>query len=272
MREITITKASGKKARFDPSKVKSTCMRAGADKETARRIVNQIRPKLYAGITTKEIYRLVLKSLAENAGIAVRQRYRLKESIMRMGPAGFSFEVFVGKVLENYGYKINSVGASIQGRCILHEVDLALESTHDRKKWMVECKYHNTAGKYTGLKESLYTHARFLDLSDVFDHEMLACNTRVSEDVITYARCVRQEVLSWKYPQEKGLERLIEDKKLYPVTILGLNRDELEAFLEHKLLIAKDLLDIDASYFAKKTGIAPKRLLALQKLTNHIFG
>jgi len=188
-----------------------------------------------------------------------------------MGPAGFSFEVFVGKVLENYGYRIRSVGADIQGRCILHEVDLVVESVHDKKKWMVECKYHNTAGKYTGLKESLYTHARFLDLSDSFNYEMLVCNTRVSDDVITYARCVRQEILSWKYPQEKGLEKLIEDKKLYPVTILGLNRGELEVFLEQKLIIAKDLLDIDVSYFAEKTGISPKRLLGLQRLTNHII-
>lgn len=272
MREIIITKASGKKARFDPGKVKSTCMRAGADKETARRIVSQIRPKLYAGITTKEIYKMVLKSLAENAGIAVRQRYRLKELIMRMGPAGFSFEVFVGRVLENYGYRMHSVGASIQGRCIVHEIDLALESVHDKKRWMVECKYHNTPGKYTGLKESLYTHARFLDLSDVFNCEMLACNTRVSEDVITYAGCIRQNILSWKYPPERGLERLIEDKKLYPITILGLTRNELEAFLEQKIMIAKDLLDTDINYFVRKTGISPKRLLALQRLTNHIIG
>lgn len=272
MSNVTITKADGKKARFEPRKVESTCIRAGASRQAARRIVNQIRSQIYPGMTTREIYRLVLKLLAENAGVAVRQRYRLKESIMRMGPAGFPFENFVAKVLENYGYKVRSIRDVIPGRCIPHEVDISLESERDGKRWLVECKYHNMSGRYTGLKESLYTHARFLDLADSFDREMLACNTRVSDEVTIYSSCVNQKILSWRYPPQSGLERLIEDKKLYPVTILGLNKHELEMFHQQNMMIAKDLLDVDVADFARRTGLSTRRILVLQNMVNRIIG
>lgn len=271
LKEIIITKANGERVKFEPSKVESTCIRAGASRDVAKKITNQVESKLYVGMPTKEIYRLVLKLLSENAGIGVKQRYRLKESIMRLGPAGFSFENFVGKVLENHGYRVNSIRAITPGKCISHEVDLILESTYDSKKWLVECKYHNAAGRYTGLKESLYTHARFLDLADTFDHEMLACNTRVSDDVIVYANCVHQKILSWRYPVQNGLERLVESKKLYPVTILGISKRELDLFAQHNMMIAKDLLDIDVASFVKKTGISARRIFLLQKLVNQII-
>jgi len=271
LKGIVITKANGKKARFEPYKVESTCVRAGATREAARRIVKQIRPKLYPGITTREIYRLVLHFLSDGADRGVKHRYRLKESIMRMGPAGFPFEAFVGRVLEHYGYRVLSTGAKLQGRCVLHEVDLILES-QEGKKLLVECKYHNTPGKYTGLKESLYTHARFLDLSDTADMEMLACNTKVSDEVITYAGCIKQKILSWRYPPQNGLEKLVEDKNLYPATILGLSRWEIEMFSRQRLMIAKDLLDVDVNDFVRKTGISPKRVLSLQRLVSQIIG
>lgn len=271
MKEIIIIKANGQKAIFEPYKIESTCIRAGASKIVAKKIASQVQSIIHSGMTTREIYKIVLRLISENVSSAIKHRYRLKESIMRMGPAGFSFETFIGKVLQYYGYKIRSIRSKLSGRCVRHEVDLVLESVQDGKKWLVECKYHNMAGRYTGLKESLYTHARFLDLSDTLDREMLACNTKVSPEVIIYANCVNQKILSWRYPPQNGLERLIEGKKLYPITILGLNRKELELFSQYNLMIAKDLLDIDINDFVEKTRIAPRRVLDLQKLVNQII-
>lgn len=267
--KIIITKADGHKAPFEPKKVENTCIRAGADPQVAKQIARQVQSVIRHGTTTKEIYRIVLHLLSKRGGVAIRQRYRLKESIMRMGPAGFSFEIYVGQILEYFGYKTKSIGAEFQGRCIRHEIDLALESGGE--KWLVECKYHNMPGRYTGLKESLYTHARFLDLVDKFDGEMLVCNTKVSDDVITYATCIRQKILSWKYPVGAGLEKMIEDKKLYPITILGPTRAELEAFVKNKIMIAKGLLDLDANEFSRTTGISVNRVLALQRLLAQII-
>ncbi|MDE1840663.1 PDDEXK family nuclease [Candidatus Nitrosotalea okcheonensis] len=48
--------------------------------------------------------------------------------------------------------------------------------------------------------------------------------TKLSDDAITYAKYIGQQIISWRYPPSKGLESMIEEKGLYPVTILGLNR------------------------------------------------
>jgi hypothetical protein len=177
----------------------------------------------------------------------------------------------VGQILEQFGYKITLTGTELAGKCVNHEVDLVVKSSQDGKKWLVECKYHNMPGRYTGLKDSLYTHARFLDLVDKLDREMLVCNTKVSSEVITYAKCIGQEVLSWRYPPERGLEKMIEDKKLYPITILGPTRLELEIFAKNKLMVAKDLLALNANEFSRRTGISVKRLLRFQSLVSQII-
>lgn len=271
MKKIIITKANGEKALFDPRKVESTCIRAGANSDLARKIANKVRSRVRYGMTTKEIYNMVLHMLAHDGSRAIKQRYRLKEAIMRLGPAGLTFETYVGQILENFGYRTRSIRKEYSGKCVEHEIDLVLESNQDSKKWLVECKYHNMPGRYTGLKESLYTHARFLDLSDVFDAEMLVSNTRVSSDVIAYSDCVGQRVLSWRFPPKKGLESMIEEKKLYPITILGTNRKELNIFSKNNIVIAKDLLYMDTKEFAKKTKMPIKRICALQKLVSQII-
>lgn len=256
---------------FDARKVESTCIRAGASSDLAKRIASKIHSRIHYGMTTKEIYRMVLQLLSQDGSSAIKHRYRLKEAIMRMGPAGFPFETYVGQILEQFGYRIRLAGAELAGKCVRHEIDLVVESVQDGRKWLVECKYHNMLGRYTGLKDSLYTHARFLDLADKVDEEMLVCNTKVSPEVVTYATCIGQEVLSWRYPPEKGLEKMIEDKKLYPITILGPTRQELEIFAQNRLMVAKDLLDLNADEFSRKTRIPIRRLLGLQRLTSQII-
>jgi hypothetical protein len=268
LKKIIITKANGEKAVFDARKVESTCIRAGASSDLAKRIAYQVYSKIRRGAPTREIYRMVLGFLAQE-NIVAKHRYRLKESIMRLGPAGFPFEIYVGRILEKFGYKVKSIGSELQGRCVRHEIDLFLESNGQR--WIVECKYHNMPGRYTGLKDSLYTHARFLDLEGKVDAEMLVCNTKVSSDVITYALCVGQKVLSWRYPAQMGLEKMIEQKKLYPIIIVMPTKRELKLFLENNLMVAKDLLDIDVHDFVAKTKIPIKRILSLQKLVNQII-
>jgi hypothetical protein len=68
-----------------------------------------------------------------------------------------------------------------------------------------------------------------------------------------------------------GLEKMIEGKKLYPITILSPSKRELEILAKNNMMIAKDLLDIDIYEFAQKTKLLIKRLVALQRLTNQII-
>lgn len=270
-RKYHVLKSDGRSVPFNFSKVKSTCMRAGASNKLASQIAKKISEKIYHGITTRQIYRMVLEELGiENQNI-VRYRYGLKESIMQMGPAGFPFENYVSSILAAYGFDIKSRRSKVKGACVTHEVDIVATSG-DVSKYMIECKFHNFSGIYTGIKEALYTHARFLDLKGQFDKEMLVCNTKVSDDAITYANCIGQKILSWRYPDGKGLEKIIEDKGLYPITILGLSKKELQKLSENHMMMAKDLLDLDSHQLSKQVQIPSHRIEVLQRLAKQIIG
>lgn len=269
--KIYVTKADGTRVPFDYDKVRRTCMRAGASRKLANSIADKISDQVRQGIRTGAIYKMVLRALAsEEEGHVIKHRYRLKESLMRMGPAGFQFEEYVARILENAGYQINSLRSEIQGKCVRHEVDISVYSKKTGKKCMVECKYHNMPGIFTGIKDSLYTHARFLDLGLHFDSEMLVTNTKVSNDVITYSSCIGQEILSWRYPQESSLEKLIESQGLYPLTILPISKKETVLFFKNGISIAKDLLSKDPEQLSFRTGITAERIRKLQDVTRKI--
>lgn len=271
-KQIYVIKANGQRVPFESRKIEATCIRAGSSKKLAEQIAKSVREQISDNTRTSEVYRMVLNALASiDEGQIIKHRYRLKESIMLMGPAGFAFETYVGKILENYGYGVKATRSQINGKCIQHEIDLVVKSNITNENLLVECKYHNFPGIYTGLKESLYTHARFLDLSETFNSEMLVCNTKVSDDVITYAKCIGQKLLCWRYPPNKGLEIMIEGKGLYPITILGLKAKELQTLSQNNVMLAKDLLTNDISQLSHKTDIAYNRLQRLQNIVKQII-
>lgn len=264
-------KADGTKVSFNQNKIITTCMRAGASKKLAKRVLKKIRGQIYHGIGSGDIYKRVLEALdSEEKGYVIKHRYKLKESIMKLGPAGFTFEKYIANLIGHYGFKVVSIGAKIAGKCVNHEIDIiAISDSNER--FMIECKYHHMRGMYTGLKVVLYTHARFLDTNDVFQKEALICNTKLSKDARKYAKCVGQKIYSWRYPPNMGLEKIIEQKGLYPITILNLKSWELTSFSKTNVLIAKDLLKYHPSDLSKKTGISIKRLTNLQNLVAEII-
>ena len=245
-------------------------MRAGASRKTAMKILKKVRSRVYRNMDTGNIYNLVLNAMAEEKGLdGLRQRYQLKDAIMRLGPSGFHFENYVANLLQQYGLNIKGIGKKIKGKCATHEIDLIAESRG--KKFLIECKYHSSHGIFTGLKVSLYTHARFLDTSPNFDNEVIVCNTKISASAKKYSKCVGQQVYSWRYPPNQSLEKIIEQNQLYPITILDLTKQELYSFSKNKIMIAKDILRINAPSLSKMTGIKTKRIIELQKSVGQIL-
>ena len=221
-------------------------------------------------MTSNDIYKTVLRVISEEKGLkALHQRYQLKDAIMRMGPAGFAFENYIAALLEYYDYQVLGIRSKIPGKCTTHEIDLI--GIKDNKEFLIECKYHSLRGMYTGLKESLYTHARFLDLQPKFSGEIIFCNTQVSNHAKKYAKCIGQKIFSWRYPASNSLEKIIERHKLYPITILNLTQNELKILSECNIMIAKDLLRFDEAKIAKMTGISKNRIKNMQKLIEQIF-
>ncbi len=264
---IKVVKSDGSIEEFQPRKIMRTLRRAGASRETADKIINKIMGELYDGITTKDILKRV-KALFPKNELHAAMRYDLKGAIMRLGPAGFPFETFVAELLQHYGYK-TKLRSIIKGRCVRHEVDVIAERTNgDMKKCMIECKFHNLPGNSVDLKDVLYTYARFLDLNEGslagmggrFDEVWLVSNTRASPDATRYANCRGMRLLCWLYPRDIGLEKMIEEKGLYPVTALrSVDRETLEKLFTLDLMLAKDFVDHDISYL-RRTGLSNKKI------------
>jgi hypothetical protein len=260
-----VVKASGETEKFDPEKIRRTCLKAGASEELADKVIHQVTKRAYDGISTKEILHITLTLLGKEKP-HVAARYDLKGSILRLGPAGFAFEHLVGEILKEYNYstKVHSI---INGACVSHEIDVI--ATKEDKNYMIECKYHNLPGIYTGLRVALYTYARFMDLEDgskqglckEFEQPWLVCNTKFSEDTIQYAKCKGLKLIGWSYPLDASLERMIEDKKLYPITMLRkLDRDSQEKLASVGMILILDLIRTPIKELNKLTDISLKKL------------
>jgi len=261
---VLIRKQSGELEEFDSGKVRGAILRAGATEELAGRIVSEVEGKLKDGVTTHDIYELAFH-LLDREKPSVATRFGLKEAIMRLGPTGYPFEKFMGAVLSEYGYKVE-LNQMVEGKCVTHEVDLILTDP-EGKRYMVECKYHNNKGFKTGLKEALYTYARFLDLKEGsvlgkcqnFDGVWLICNTKISSEGTTYGNCRSMRILAWGYPEDKSLQQMVEGKGIYPVTILRSVDERVKDRLSHaNIMLIREVLQYDVRELVAKTNLPEK--------------
>jgi hypothetical protein len=251
-----VIKASGKREEFKPNKIIGTLMRAGASRQLANEISVKVGKKVRDGTTTRSILDMALK-LLKNKDPIIHARYDLKRAVMSLGPTGFPFEKYFAEILKHHGYEV-IVGQIYKGKLISHEIDVYAKKD---KKYMVELKYHNSPGIYTDVKVSLYVHSRFLDLKEKFDQPWLATNTRLSHSAKKYAEGVGTKITSWEYPKKESLQCLIEDKKLYPVTILkSIDDSTKHKFSDAGIVLAIDLAKYTIKDLKKKTGI-PENIL-----------
>jgi hypothetical protein len=264
---MKIVKSSGEVEDFSSKKIYSSIRDAGGSKKLSREAVNCIRNSFRDGVTTQQVLEFLIDFLRKEPGVS--ERYDLKRAVMSLGPSGFPFETFFGRILEEYGYDA-SVNNNLKGKKIIHEVDIIAKK---KKKWMIECKYHNHSGTLTRLHPAMYTYARFLDLKKYdFDNPWLVTNTKCSVDARRYASGVGLKITSWKNPRGEGLQDLIEKKKLYPITILKLVSEDVKHRLyEMKILVAKDLLNFSVDDLVEKLQISRKDVLRILEEINEII-
>jgi hypothetical protein len=233
-----VTKRSGEIEEFDRSKTKAAIMRSGTSVEEADEIIGRLEPKLYDRISTEEIYRQIRAML----NVRSATRYGLKKAILALGPDGRNFETLVFRLFQAMGYDAK-VRMLVQGKCLSHEIDVTLEK--DQKRYMVECKFHNSLAMKCSIQTALYTYGRFLDVDAAFDLQFpyLVTNTRFTSEVNKYADCISMRLIGWNYPEHGSLEELIERYRLYPVTILDLKRSDVRMLLEKDMVLVSDILD-----------------------------
>lgn len=247
-KEILVTKASGSIVPFSEEKLSFSLQRAGANEAIIENIINEIKSRLYKGISTKKIYRIAFQILKDRSS-HLAAKYNLKRAIMQLGPSGYPFESFVGEILKHQGYAVK-VGEIVQGKCVTHEIDVIAEK--DRHHFMIECKYHNQPGTVSDVKIPLYIQARFKDVEqswiklpgheNKFHQGWVVTNTKFTSDAIKYGTCAGLHLMGWDYPSKNSLKDQIDRYGLYPVTcLISLTKVEKQRLLDAKIVLCKEI-------------------------------
>lgn len=258
---VLITKADGEQEYFDPAKLEHSLAHAGAPSTTRAAILAHVERELRDGMTTEQIYRHAFELLKKDSPAHVAARYSVKRAVFALGPSGFPFEQFLASVLQAHGWSTKT-GQALMGRCAPHEVDVVAE----RKglKVGIEAKFHNDPGGKTDIKDALYVKARFDDLAQApeessrVDEGWLVTNTRFTRNAIRYAQCSNLTLLGWDYPHGRGLQALIEEGKVHPLTCLTtLSENEKHRLLDRKVVLCKS---VTTPHMLEEFGIRPDKV------------
>ncbi|MGQ1909548.1 ATP-binding protein [Marinifilum sp. RC60d5] len=235
---ILVKKASGEEEPFILDKLARSLKNAGADSSSIENILSNIEEWIFSGVTTRQIYSRAFNLLRKERKSSA-MRYKLKQAIIELGPTGYPFEQFIGQIFEKQGCEIN-VGVVVEGFFVNHEMDVV--ATQNNIQHLVECKYHKDQGKNVSIQVPLYVHSRVGDIvhkrnqlpkyKGLSFQGWLITNTRFSEDSILYGTGCGLNLLAWDYPKHRGLKEIVEELRLYPVTILhNLTRKQKQELL-----------------------------------------
>lgn len=245
-----IQKASGEREPFDEHKLRRSMRRAHIPQQYHDEAVEEVKSMLHEGTTTGDIFQRVNEYLnvRHPSGACM---YNLKQAVFALGPSGYPFERYVGKLLERKGYK-TQVSTIIRGKCVMHEIDVIAEKGQEH--YMVECKFHNQQGIRSDVKVTLYVYARYLDVLNSWlarepasertqlHQGWVITNTKFSSDAIQYGQCVGMKLVGWNYPEKGNLQDLIEEEGLHPITSLSsLDNTQKQMLLDRDIVLATDL-------------------------------
>ena len=225
MASLYVINSNGDRELFSFQKVYKSARAVGASEKLAREIARVIKKEAYPGIKTAEIFRKVKKLLHQETPKAAL-RFNLKNGIRKLGPTGFPFEKFIGQIFKKLGFKVK-INQHLPGFCLKdYEIDFLAQKGN--LVYVGECKYRNFPGERVHSKDALANYARFKDIlngpyfrakryRNFKIKTIMVTNTKFTTRSANYSRCMKVELLGWKYPQNKGLERLIEEQKLFLV-------------------------------------------------------
>lgn len=245
---MKIVKADGGVEEFKPQKLISSLKKAGARPAEVSRILAQVETSLQDGMRTQMIYQKAFQLLRETEE-PTAARYSLRRAVFSLGPTGFPFEDFLGRIFEAEGYKTKR-RLVLRGKCATHEIDLAAYSPADT--FIAEAKFHARPGIKSDLQVAMYSYARFLDLASTQICKADTCgivslrvatNTKFTHAAIKYAECSGIKLLSWDYPRHESLHEKIERHKTYPITVLThLSTNQKQALLMKGTILCSDIV------------------------------
>lgn len=256
-----IVKSSGASEIFNPEKLRGGLRRAGVPEALVDRLTHSVSERIRNGTTTKRIATLVHEQL-KRENLAGMYRFTLHEALLKLGPAGFKFEKYVGAILEAYGYQVE-YPPELRGACVDHEVDIIARK--DGATVMIEAKFRNNFQHFVRLKDTMATWSRFQDLKEGaaagdtphFDEVWIVSNGRISSRSKKFGTCKGIRMLGWNYPKSASFASFVDHTALYPVTVLHeLSQRELERLSGRNLMLCRQI-----------AGMTPQRLARSAKLS-----
>jgi len=243
-----ITKADGTTEQFQAVKLISSLKKAGATRHEIQSIVQQIESSLTDGISTQNIYQRAFTLLRESND-PVAAKYSLRRAVIGLGPTGFPFEDYLGRLFEAQGYKTKR-RLILKGKCTTHEIDLAAYSpTHS---FVAEAKFHARPGMKSDIQVALYSYARYLDLQSQRICKGDSCgiislyvitNTKFTTAAIKYAACAGITLIDWDYPRGNSLQDMIEKYKVYPLTVLtSISSNQKQTLLKNGVITCSEIV------------------------------
>lgn len=274
---VFVTKADGSRQLFDREKVVKTCLRMGVNRRIAFEVADEVEARLYDGIPTKKVLQMIFRLLRKHRP-SIQHFLDLKKGLSLMNSKP-EFERFVQILLAHHGFEV-SPSQILRGKCVGHEVDAVARK--GGVTYFVEAKHHSNYHTPTGLDESRIARAVLEDVTEGFalgktdakiDRAMIVTNTRYSEHASRYGECRNILQIGWSSPKTLGLQNLIEEKKLYPLScIKGLNSETKMKLVNSGIVLMKQLLEEDPSKLARETGIPLGTLKKIiEKAENSIF-
>jgi hypothetical protein len=262
---VFVTKADGSKQLFDREKVVKTCLRMGANRHTAYEVADEVETRLYDGIPTRKVLQMIFRLLRKHEP-SVQHFLDLRKGLSLMNSKP-EFEKFVQILLAYHGFEVGP-NQIIRGKCVGHEVDAIARK--DGITYFVEAKHHSNYHAPTGLDESRIARAVLEDVTEGFvlgksdlkiDRAMIVTNTRYSEHASRYGKCRNILQIGWSSPKTLGLQNMIEEKKLYPLScIKGLSSETKMKLVNSGIVLMKQLVEEEPSKLAGETGISRENL------------
>jgi hypothetical protein len=240
-----VTKADGTKEVYNEEKIRQSASRVGVPHDLQDEMLEEIRGRLFDGISTKDIFDLIKEFLHSSESPHLAMKYNLKGALAELGPSGYPFEQYVALLLQGVGYTTKT-NQTLPGKCVTHEVDVL--AVKDQKTYFIEAKFHKNPSQRTDVRITLYIKARYDDLAGAWKggatQPWIVTNTRFSTDAITYGQCVGIKLTSWGYPKGESIADLIETTKLHPITIIdNLTREDKFRLFSAGVVTCKQLLD-----------------------------
>ena len=246
---MRVTKYNGEVVDYNPKALKISLTKSGASSHEVEEVFDIMSKDVYDGITTQKLYDLAFESLKKYRN-SYAARYSLKKALRDLGPEGYYFEKYIGRLMGSAGFdSINS--QTVQGNAVTHEIDVV--ALKDDKLLFCECKFRNDVDAKISVTTPMYFMSRMIDVRDnayeYFGKKLkpnkgfLVTNAYLTTDSIDFANYYNIGMISWNYPEKMSLKYLIDSLAIYPITCLTtLSKDQHKILMDSGCLLVKDII------------------------------